>query len=497
MTSSVLAERVGAQSPRVRRVPEYVSSAGPAHVYLARRAGLFLDPWQCSVLHDGLGRNAAGLPTSRKNSVWVPRQNGKGGIIEALELHWVFVDDEPVVHTAHEQATASKAYQRMEAICRANPFLHSRVRQYRQTNGQQWIELRTGVVLEYRTRSRTGGRGFSTRRLIGDEAQELTADQVAATEPLVSAQGEDWQIWYFGTPPEDPEAWCYGLREDGEAGVDGMAHWDWGADLDLRKPEDRERVHDLDLAYACNPAMGIRIAESTVLGEMRPSGLGEKYPAERLGVWKPRLVRGAAAWKVIGRERWAALLEPGSRIVGPVTYAVSVSMDGKRAAVGVAGARDDGSAHVEVAACTGDGEPGTDDEGADWVVDWLVTRGIKRVVAQEKGVPGIADDLVDAGVEVVWTNTAQLAVAHAKFADACMPTIAALRHLGQPCLDDALGGAATRSIGGGWAWDERGTAEDLTPLKAVTLAHWAHLESTRPGAGAESTYEKQGLLTLG
>lgn len=496
MTSSALVEsvRIGAQTPRVEQVPQFVTSAAPDHIALAKRAGLWLDPWQRHVLTGGLGRDVAGEWTSRKCSLWVPRQNGKGGVIEGLELGWVFLDDEPVVHTAHEQATALKAYERMEAICRRNPFLHKRVRQYRATNGQSWIELRSGVVLEYRTRSRTGGRGFSTRRLILDEAQELTSEQVGAIEPLVSAQGDDWQIWYCGTPPDDAEAWCYGLRSDGASGVEFMAHWDWGADLDLRKPEDRERVHDLDLAYECNPSMGMRISESTVRGEQRPSGLGEKYPAERLGVWKPRVIRGEARWPVIASDRWVALLDMESQIVGPVTYAWSVDSTGKRAAVAAAGEREDGLVHVEVVACTGDGSDDVDDDGADWVFAWLVTRGLTRVVRDGKCSPAIAEDLGDADVEVVTPSAEQVAAACSRFYDACGPASKSVRHLGQPCMATALGGAASKSTAGGWVWDERGTTEDLTPLRAVTLAHWGHLQAGR--VADESVYEQRGALVL-
>ncbi|MEU6085606.1 hypothetical protein ABZ865_02165 [Streptomyces sp. NPDC047085] len=42
-------------------------------------------PAQQLVLTHGLGEQADGSWASFKNSVWVPRQNGKGAVIEALE----------------------------------------------------------------------------------------------------------------------------------------------------------------------------------------------------------------------------------------------------------------------------------------------------------------------------------------------------------------------------------------------------------------------------
>jgi hypothetical protein len=47
-----------------------------------------------------------------------------------------------------------------------------------------------------------------------------------------------------------------------------------------------------------------------------------------------------------------------------------------------------------------------------------------------------------------------------------------VRHIGQPELDDAVDGAATRPLGDAWAWSRRVSRVDITPLVAVTLARW-------------------------
>ena len=83
------------------------------------------------------------------------------------------------------------------------------------------------------------------------EAQELTSQQNAALLPTMSARPNP-QLWFTGTPPDDPCAWCYGLRIDGEVGAPRMAHFDWGADLDLTAEErqafvarDARRINEL------------------------------------------------------------------------------------------------------------------------------------------------------------------------------------------------------------------------------------------------------------
>ncbi|MGH9082328.1 MAG: hypothetical protein ACRDWN_03185, partial [Acidimicrobiales bacterium] len=51
----------------------------------------------------------------------------------------------------------------------------------------------------------------------------------------------------------------------------------------------------------------------------------------------------------------------------------------------------------------------------------------------------------------------------------------AVRHLGTEELNAAVAGASRRTLGDSWAWSRRNSAVDISPLVAVTLAHWAVL----------------------
>lgn len=327
MTSSLLAARRGSQTPRVANYPPYALTDAPDVIDLAASAGLHLDEWQQYVLTHGLGTDATGQWTARKVSCWVPRQNGKGAIIEALELAWLFLyGEELVVHSSHQHRTSARAYRRLEIIIRRAPHLMRRVRQFRQANGEQQIELVDGRMLQYTTRSASAIRGFSAGKIVLDEAQELNDDQMAAILPAVSAT-PNWQVWFFGTPPNSPEAWAYGLRADGEAGTPRLAHFDWGADLDPTKAADRERAKDPDLWYACNPALGLKRADGsgieieTVEDECKPSGLGDRFAVERLGAWLPRLEGGA----LFSPEAWQAMSVDGGKRLGDVALSVDVT----------------------------------------------------------------------------------------------------------------------------------------------------------------------------
>lgn len=479
MTSSVLAVRVGSQTPRVSRFPAYEVSAAPEVIDLARRVGLVLDPWQCYVLTHGLGQSLGGEWTARKAGCWVPRQNGKGAIIEALELAWLFLpgmQQDQVIHSAHQHRTAMKAYVRMKRLVRNVPWLHRKVKQYRDTNGEQMLELRDGRTLEYSTRSGKAVRGYSAPKIVLDEAQYLTEEHNAAIGPATSAM-PNLQMWFFGTPPTDPTAWAYDLRADGEAGTPRLAWFDWGADVDLSDPVAvKAAQRDLGLAYGCNPALGIRILEETVIDEARPSGLGEKYLMERLGVWLPRQRKGGGA---ISAEAWAALADPGSRRVGDIALAVDMNPRRTHTSIALWGRRGDGRGHAELV----DYRPGT-----AWVVQRLVELVERHspvaVALDARGPAGsLVDALEDAGItrpvdrdrphrgQLACPTSGEVAAACGQLLDAV--TNGEFAHYPRQELARAAEGAVTRTIGEASGFGRLVSEVDIAPLIAVTLARWA------------------------
>lgn len=460
--------------------PDYVTTAGPEAIELAASAGLHLDPWQQFVLTHGMGETADGLWSAPKLSVWVPRQNGKGAILEARALAGLFLLRERLIlWSAHEFKTAAEAFIRIKELIQSTPHLHKRVKRYWEGNGEQGIELHQsagGSRLRFVARSRGSGRGFSGDLIILDEAQDLTAAQMAAMLPTISAR-PNAQVLFTGTPPDDPAAWCYGLKEDGEAGVARLAHFDWGADVDLTNPRAvRAATADVDLWYACNPSLGIRIRHETVEDEAKPSGLGDRFPVERLGVWLPKAGEGSSVLKV---DDWNALADLESRRSGPIAIAVDITPDRRTSTIAIWGHRRDGLGHTEVI----DRRPGT-----DWLVARLVdlkTRWAPVAIGlDDKGPAGsLLVDLAKAGIKPpdvddqpkrgdLYIPTAQdVAAACGQLVDAV--TQQTFRHIDQEELEDAVKGAATRPLGDAWAWSRRIASADISPLVAVTLARRA------------------------
>lgn len=93
----------GAQTPRISRFPEGSSDTARELIDFAGSYGLNLDPWQRHVLEHSLRERAGDRWSASQVGVTVPRQNGKGALLEARELGGLFLLGEKlVIHTAHE-----------------------------------------------------------------------------------------------------------------------------------------------------------------------------------------------------------------------------------------------------------------------------------------------------------------------------------------------------------------------------------------------------------
>jgi len=494
VTISLPVVRRGSQTPRVANFPPYLISGAPEVIDQAARAGLYLDAWQKYVLTHGLGMSADGLWTAPKVSVWVPRQNGKGGIIEALELAWLFIDEEPeIVHSAHEHRTSSKAYRRMERLIRGTPELHRLVRPYgdrpdkagyRKGNGERQIELWDGRLLEYNTRSGTATRGFSSPKVILDEAQELDADQMAAILPTVSAM-PNHQVWFLGTPPRHADAWCYGLRDDGEKGSPRLAHFDFGAGTFTDTPECRAVVDDPETVYATNPALGIRITMETVEDERRPSGLGPKFPFERLGMWLPRKLGGGA----IDPARWAQLADPDSKRSGDVALGVDIAVLRDYAAISVYGLRElDDLARKDGLEILGHGQMVDYRPGVEWlagrIAEWRSTLDPVAIGMGRSTYATLKAPLEQLGITVSEKPDEPergdlVVISGADQAAACGHILddvrtRALRVVPVAQLDVAALGAKASQTGDTVAWSRRLADVELSPLGSLSMARRAY-----------------------
>ncbi|MEU8537527.1 terminase [Streptomyces parvulus] len=481
----------GWQEPPIETAPPSATSAGQEAIDLAARAGLILDPWQQHILRVGMGEKPDGSWSAFEVAVNVPRQNGKGGVIEARELWGLFIGgEELILHSAHEFKTAKNAFRRIERLIRGCPDLHKRVKQYRQTVGEEWIELHDGRMLRFIARSKGSGRGFSGDCNMLDEDMILGDEAMDALLPTMAAV-EDPQIWYLGSAGIGaPSVQLARLRKRAlaaiEAGVPdpSLAYFEWSADLHVKECPRDCTAHDdasSDEAVAkANPALGYRLTLPKVANE-RATLSKEGYARERLGQGEYPSEDGDS-WAVISKDAWEALADGDSAMDDPVALAVDVTPERSHASICAAG-RSGEFVHVEVV----DNRPGT-----DWVpgrLRELAERHGPRCVVIDPGSPAGAlitevverlkvDPDAEVGedeeprlvVPVVQTKTREVVQAVGQFYDAVVS--GRIRHLDQAPLATALAGARKRDLGEAWAWARRGVGVDITPLVGVTHARW-------------------------
>lgn len=492
--------------PRICHYSPYAFSSGLEAIELAASAGLVLDPWEQLVIQLGLGETAAGRWAAFQVGLLVSRQNGKGSILEALELFWLFGTGERLIgHSAHEYRTAMEAFRRVLALVENTDYLRKKVKRVMQSTGEEGMELLTGQRLRFLARSKGAGRGFTFGKLVWDEAYALTETQQEAQLPTLSAV-ENPQIWITSSPPltSDTGGPLFTLRRLALAGTAGIVYLDYGCEGTLDKLDEID-LDNHDLWRQANPAETVgRITIETMQRERVSMG-DAGFARERLGIWPPDLTQG---FGVITKEQWERLLDPRSgsdqwqpgdfpapdipvdilaRLKPPTLLVdrpaigadVSPRVSGQPAAsIGLAQRRADGRRHIEVI------KKGT---GTGWLVSSLVklVQVTNGAIVIDPGSPAgsILGELeaalkaagIDVDVHLIKMTVRDVAQAFGMIYDAAtdtgdQPTIA---HLGQSELTLAVGGAVTRNVGEGKAWAPRDSAVDITGLVAVTDAIWA------------------------
>jgi hypothetical protein len=450
----------GCQRPRVLSVPPFESSeVGREAVELAARAGLVLDPWQRFVLEQALGERGNRWAAFEVGLV-VPRQNGKGALLEARELAGLFLlDEELILHSAHEFKTASEAFRRVSRLIEDNPEFDRRVSRVRTANGSEMIELKNGQRLRFVARSKGSGRGFSGDCVILDEAYNLGDEAMSALLPTLSARPNP-QVWYTSSAGDETSVQLGRVRARGVDGDDpSLAYFEWSVD-----DADYDDADPAAWAIA-NPGLGIRIDVDYIARE-RAALSPPSFARERLGVgsWPMDL---ADAWAVVRRDVWAGLVDRKSRLRDPVAFAADVTPSRSFGAIATAGRNEAGLRHVEIV----DHRPGT-----AWMVERIVELAERwdpcAVVVDAAGAAGsLISELELAGVLVLSPQSREVAQGCGQLFDAAVDA-GDVRHLDQSPLNAALAGAQKRPLGDAWAWDRKLQTVDLCPLVAATLALW-------------------------
>lgn len=444
----------GAQRPRVETWPaDSRPGAGREAVELAASAGLHLDPWQQLVIERSLNRTPTGdLWAAFEVLLLVPRQNGKGAVLECRELAGLFLFGEQLIlHSAHKFNTAYEAFLRMRGLIEQTPDLLRKVLRFRQSHADVSIELRNGSRLRYVARSKGSGRGFSADCIVLDEAFELEGEMLGAMMPTLAAK-PDPQIWYASSAPRANSHVLHGLRAratgDQPAGLAAF-EWSIGPDDDPADPESWARA---------NPALGRRLSLDHIRRE-HAALPADEFLTERLGV--PVDPASTSRASVFAADAWVALAAPGGEFDGPTVGVVDVSPGG-RASMVVAGRARDGRLLCVLLA---------NRPGVAWIPEF-------RARADERYAPvEWVRDPAGPAVELagVWRD-----VRAREVTEACAQMVRAVeaREVAWKCTEPdvpavlgAVSAARPADRGdGGFVWSRRRSAADISPLVAMTVA---------------------------
>lgn len=457
-----------------------VASAGDDAIEFAESVGwddergrgfYVLDDWQKFCIRGLLSEDEDARLCASTSLLIVPRQNGKGAVLEVVELYALFVLDLPLIlHSAHLGETSADHMERMWAAICSDPDLRSRCKQVL-AKGYEAIE-RTDVdpdtgapvrsEIRFRTRSKKGGRGGSPQMVVFDEALFLTAQQVSAMLPSLSAQtlNDDAPLLiYASSAPIAESERLHNLRSAILRGDSPDAFFaEWSVELPAG---DRAQVlrglANVESVFAANPGAGVRIdPEWCVATELAGMDL-EDWCIERLGV----VFAADGESGVLPANRWAVCRDLES-FVESGRIALSVGPSGSWAAISLAGARSDGALHVEVV---------RHQIGTEWVIEAAKagTDAYGPLLVDPKSESArVLERLVAARVPVEELSTADVVRASVAFQDDVFNC--RVRHLDQPELNAAVTGADIRPVGESWVFSAKASTVDITSLLSVVLA---------------------------
>lgn len=474
--------RLGGQSPTFERIGEWASTRGPEAVEMFEAYGRRYYGSQKHEMDVFFARDADGAFAAMSIGITKPRQNGKSFAVRDYATWMAAVEGKSVLYSSHEGKTVRKMFKEIVGFLEENEDFRDELESIYRAGGYEGIYFRNGACIEFQTRTNSGGRGGTYAVIVFDEAQELTSAQQDAVLPTSSAAGEldegdaDPQMIYIGTVP-GPTCGGTVFRElhDRAHGEDTTVWWlEWGAQGATLDDVDTD---DVDLWYACNPAMGRRISERTVRNE-HDTMSRDGFARERLGWWSPTAGRPQTA---VPAEAWAACKVDADAIPrdGVQCFAVKFAPDGSSGALAACRRPDEGAPYVQ---CIEHRSMGS---GVGWFADWLTAREDRAavVVVDGKSYAGaLVERLMQRGfskLQVVTPKSGDVAKACAMLVEAVESR--RLAHAGQTGLDDSAARSAKRKIGndGGFGFEPTEPDADSTPLEACALALWGAMTTKR------------------
>lgn len=465
-------------------LPSGITSTGwPAVRDTCKNLDIEFDPWQHGAGRAILAKDRHGIYAATVGGVVIsiPRQVGKTFLIGAIIFALCVIHPGlTVIWTAHRFRTADETFESMRSMTKMKNIA-GHIEKVTAGAGDQAVWFTNGSRILFGARESGFGRGFSeVDILVFDEAQILTERAINDMVPAQNASKNALTL-FIGTPPQptDPSEVFTNRRTEALSGEsEGTVYIEFsadaGADLD-----DRAQWRK------ANPSYPHRTSEAAML-RMRKNLGEDSFRREALGVWDDLLGQS-----VIRKDVWADLAVDEVPNVPVAAYGIDMNPERTVATVAV-GLRTESGVHVEVA------ELGAISGETDALVEWIVKRAGRRIpVVMDAFSPArsLEPILKQRKVKVFALSGSELMQACGGFYDAVTKD-KALTHFDQEPLNVSLAGARKQKLGdaGGWKWSRKTLDVDLTPLVAVTAAHYGVVKFSKIRKSGETPGGKVVIL---
>ena len=446
-------DRVGRQSPTVSVILPYSDTKGPEAIELYNATEKTALEWQEALCYDIMAVNDDGLWIHQKFGYAVPRRNGKSENI-LMRCLWGLKNGERILYTAHRATTSHAVWERLGRLCeKSNISVLSSFRAF----GKEHLYCENDAVIEFRTRTSTGGLGEGYDLLIIDEAQEYTPEQETSLKYVVS-DSLNPQTIMLGTPPTAISAGTVfqKYREkvlQGGAFESGWAEW---------SVEEMTDPNNVDAWYETNPSLGTVLKERTIRSEIGDDDID--FNIQRLGLWIKYNQKSA-----ISKNEWEALeVDTLPDLKGQLFVGIKFGVDGNNIALSIASKTKDDKIFLEAFAC----KPVS--AGMHWILNFVEKADVYKVAVDGKSGTGILDDAMKQAKikRPVIASVPEIIKANSLFEQAL--SAASIVHMKQSAAEQVITNCEKRAIGsgGGFGYKSQLEGADIAILDSMILAHW-------------------------
>ncbi len=446
-------KRLGRQTPTQSVVLPYSETKGQEASELYALTGNNLLEWQQLLQSDIMAVNDEGLWVHQKYGYSIPRRNGKSENVLARCL-WGLKNNERILYTAHRATTSHAVWERLDRMCeKAQIHISSSFKAF----GKEHLYASDGGVVEFRTRTSSGGLGEGYDVLIIDEAQEYTEAQETSLKYIVS-DSDNPQTIMLGTPPTVVSAGTVFVKYretvlSGKGFDSGWAEWS----VPKQMPAD-----DIESWYEANPSLGTILTERKIRAEITTDDID--FNIQRLGLWLKYNQKSE-----ISKAEWEALrVSAKPQLKGDVFAGIKYGHSGEYVAMSVAIKTTEGKIFVESIDCR------PIRAGNEWIIEYLISMKPKKVVVDgANGQQILANDMKEAGLkEPELPTVKEIITANASFEQGLFQNT--ICHANQPSLTQSVSNCEKRMIGtnGGFGYKAIKEGIEISLLDSVILAYW-------------------------